>query len=49
MPTRATKELRDWVDKWEHGSLEPPRRVQVLVGSSTPPRPSDYWKAGQFG
>ncbi len=49
LPTRSTRELRDWVDNWEHGSLEPPRRVEVLAGSSSPPRPGDYWKASQFG
>jgi hypothetical protein len=49
MPTRATKELRDWVNHWEHGPLEPVQRVQIIEGSSSPPRPNDYWKPHQFG
>lgn len=49
MPTRSTKELRDWVENWERGSIDPPRRVQILAGSSEPPRANDYWKAEQFG
>lgn len=32
----------------KYGSVNPPRRVQIRVGSSSEPRASDYFKAGQF-